>query len=720
MPDQTHSSFFFGPFELDVAEQRLLRDGGVVPLTPKTFDLLRLLVVNSGRLMLKDDLLAQLWPDTFVDAASLSRSISVLRAALGDGDGPSRYIETVPKRGYRFVAAVRGSTPPAADVEAKSASSVDRGAGVVKAGVALACVVVLTMIAYLLLTRVPAGGRLPAPLHRQLTSTGREGAPALSPDGGSMAYVSTLPSESVLAVQNLGSDQMVIVYRAPEISGVRWSPDGQRLLFFARNGDTSGLFAVSRSGGPAREVAAGLFKGCWSPDGLRVAAGVFLRGRILLVDGDGRRQFLDLTGSHRWIWDIDWSAAADRLLVVSDDDRGHYRIWTIRPDGSDQRLEHEERVELRGARWAPDGRAIYFSRHDDQTTSFFKLAIPAAERGAPIALPLLSGLETTGAFTVSSDGRQLAYARAPYHSNLWAVHLQPNAGAPPVTTPLTTGTTLIERPRLSPDGTTLVFNQGYDGRANLFVMPVTGGRPRQLTFLNALSIGGIWSPDGDQVAFASNDGGRPRAWVVSADGGTAHAVSNGTVSDSYVVAWSSRSRIVYQHPDNRDFVFVDTANAREEGRLLGQTAGGWVFSPELAPDRRHLALEWVQAGRHGVWLFNLLSGDRRLLLQQNAMPIGWAAGGKSVYAVKFKPGVHRGQSVILGETTRETRVLEIPVDGRPAREVLLLPFEEVGGVTISADGRTIVCAVYSSRSDVWIVENFDAAAIAAGAVPPPR
>src|SRR5262249_858612 len=78
-----------------------------VPLTPKAFDLLLALVERHGRLLEKDELLKKVWPDTFVEEANLASNISQLRKALGDGENGQRYIETAPKRGYRFVADVK-------------------------------------------------------------------------------------------------------------------------------------------------------------------------------------------------------------------------------------------------------------------------------------------------------------------------------------------------------------------------------------------------------------------------------------------------------------------------------------------------------------------------------------------------------------------------------------------------------------------------------------
>src|SRR5262245_15710619 len=107
MNQRTDHHYEFGPFFLDVAERLLLRNGESVSLTPKAFDLLLTLVEHHGRLLEKDELLKEVWPDTFVEEANLSYNISLIRKALGEGENGQKYIETLSKRGYRFVAVVR-------------------------------------------------------------------------------------------------------------------------------------------------------------------------------------------------------------------------------------------------------------------------------------------------------------------------------------------------------------------------------------------------------------------------------------------------------------------------------------------------------------------------------------------------------------------------------------------------------------------------------------
>ena len=101
------TSYEFGPFRVDTRERQLIRNGEIVPLRPKVFDILLMLVQNNGHILTKDDVMKHVWSDTVVEEGNISRTISTLRNALGELPHERRYIETIPWRGYRFVANVR-------------------------------------------------------------------------------------------------------------------------------------------------------------------------------------------------------------------------------------------------------------------------------------------------------------------------------------------------------------------------------------------------------------------------------------------------------------------------------------------------------------------------------------------------------------------------------------------------------------------------------------
>src|SRR5262245_57269373 len=131
----------FGPFRINVSERLLFRGDQLVPLTPKALDLLVVLVESRGQLLTKEELMKQVWPDSFVEEANLSHNIYKLREALGDGADGEKFIETLPRRGYRFVAKVVHENDHSTDLIIEEHSrarvvveEVDNGKGVLETG----------------------------------------------------------------------------------------------------------------------------------------------------------------------------------------------------------------------------------------------------------------------------------------------------------------------------------------------------------------------------------------------------------------------------------------------------------------------------------------------------------------------------------------------------------------------------------------------------------
>ena len=120
MPHTPHTCYEFGPYRLNPAQRLLTRDGENIALTPKAADILTLLVMNAGSLVQKDELLKEVWADTFVEESNLSQNIFILRRALGDERVGPKYIQTVSRQGYRFIASVKacnGEQPEETDAE---------------------------------------------------------------------------------------------------------------------------------------------------------------------------------------------------------------------------------------------------------------------------------------------------------------------------------------------------------------------------------------------------------------------------------------------------------------------------------------------------------------------------------------------------------------------------------------------------------------------------
>jgi DNA-binding winged helix-turn-helix (wHTH) protein/Tol biopolymer transport system component len=715
MPERTYE---FGAFSLSPAEHRLLRNGEPVALTPRVFDLLRVLVENADHLLDKDRLLAEVWHDAVVEEANLTRAISVLRKALGE-NGTDRYIETVPKKGYRFVASLRARPEEAQGrVEGAVARAPRR---TLIAALAAAAILGAGTLTYALLVRRVREDRAAAPsasIHRQLTFTGKELSPSLSPDGRRMAYVSDDPPHRKVMVREVAGGSPLEVFRAPEAGGLRWSPDSSELMFSARGDGADGLYIARPAMTPARRIAGGRWLvACWSPDSSTIAVAAFVGRKILLVDRAGTVQrSVALQGVQAWIWDLDWSPLHGRILFVVDDERGRPAIWSVRPDGAEQVKLFTGTTEILAARWAP-GEAFYYFTRVNQTMSLYKVAIDVARgtaRGDSVAL--LTGLETDEGFGLSADARRLVYARAPYYSNLWSV--EPDRRGALRQKQLTHGTSVVERPRVSPDGRSILFSMGYESHANLYTIPAEGGPPRQLTFLNAFSAGGVWSPDGGSVAFGSNDGGQKRIWLVNADGSSPRPIRGGELSESYELAWAPGARLLYQQHGNRNY-YVTRLERAEDELLIGDPSVGWVAYPVYSPDAGKLALGWNRrtgdgAEAAGIYVIDSATGRETLVYRlpkdSGVLPIGWSPDGTAIYAYDGKRAAYRGILVPFELTMTSARILRIPLSGALVETVATLPFPEVGTIAVFPDGRRFVCSVYTSRSDVWLVEDFDPSA----------
>jgi DNA-binding winged helix-turn-helix (wHTH) protein len=127
MADETKHLYEFGRYSVNAAERVLLRDKELVPLTPKVFDILLALIESSGQVVSKEELMRRVWPETFVEEGNLTQNISILRKALGETQNGNKYIETIARRGYRFVAPVRQSA--ASGIELGGGAEVEKRPG---------------------------------------------------------------------------------------------------------------------------------------------------------------------------------------------------------------------------------------------------------------------------------------------------------------------------------------------------------------------------------------------------------------------------------------------------------------------------------------------------------------------------------------------------------------------------------------------------------------
>ncbi len=279
MIEPTKHFYDFGPFRFDPEERVLHLDGMPVPLAPKVAETLSLLVQNAGHLVEKDELVKKVWPDTFVEEGNLNKNIFLLRRVLGQCEGGGEYIETVPRRGYRFVASVTHSvtettsaqagplatstraerptgsqSPPGGTRNTLSLHRTSIWSGAVLVGLAIA------LGAWLVRAH---GSEALALVPAQLTSElGRAGEPSFSPDGNQIVYYQspeTGDNQSLyLKIIGVPGPPRRLTTEPGFDYSPAWSPDG-RYIAFLRNrravGQKESVLRIPLTGGPEQTLA---------------------------------------------------------------------------------------------------------------------------------------------------------------------------------------------------------------------------------------------------------------------------------------------------------------------------------------------------------------------------------------------------------------------------------------------------------------------------------
>ena len=192
------------------------------------------------------------------------------------------------------------------------------------------------------------------------------------------------------------------------------------------------------------------------------------------------------------------------------------------------------------------------------------MASPVADQRGDRSLARFSGLQAGEYFTLSEDRKDLLYTRESTFSNLWLASFGGTNGNQELkTTPLTTGTLLHTRPKVSPDGSLVAFSRGDGQKSNIFSTPLEGGPIQQLTFFDSRNESPGWSPDGKEIAFVSTEDGTSRVWRVSATSGAPHPYGRTPAGPNMVLEWSPGKNILYQTVGNRNFRILDPVGNRE-------------------------------------------------------------------------------------------------------------------------------------------------------------
>ena len=496
------SEYAFDDFRVDVGQRELCRGNATVRLPSRAFDALVYLIEHRGRCVHKEELIAASWNDVVVTDDSLIHAISVLRRALGDERQRPKYIQTIPRRGYRFIGDVRLSGRPteaAPGPRRKSPSRSPVGRPVRMAGLAIAAAM-LAAIAVFQFGRPSAENaqaasiRLfqPAPPDTSIVSGG-----VLSPDGRHLAFVARNETQgrTALWVRALHSSELRRIEGTDGASKPFWSPDSRRIGYFA-NGD---LLAIDLEGGTPQTIAPvfAAAGGTWGLDDTILfaewATGLF----TVPASGDGEVRTVAVLDREAEDIVFAWPQ------FFPDGRRFLYQIVSLEPArtgvyvGDLRTLESFKLLDTTSSATLAPPHHVLHVKNDMLIAEELDLQHSELTGRAIVVARDISEPSLAAENVVSASADLLAFQHGVTRQNLVWVD-RAGRGLESIAIP-----TVLYNPRISPDGSHLLGSSSVTIDPGLWLVSLDR---EEYTRLETDAVGPVWSPDGLSVAFTSRGG----------------------------------------------------------------------------------------------------------------------------------------------------------------------------------------------------------------------
>jgi Tol biopolymer transport system component/DNA-binding winged helix-turn-helix (wHTH) protein len=748
----------FGPFELDPDAEQLRKRGVVLKLQPQQFVVLLMLAQRAGEIVTRQEIQQHVWGDgTFVDFdRAINYCINQIRSTLGDNAERPRYIETIPRRGYRFIAPVEarpfgrlpsrepaslpGTAAPAKpEITEQSANLGARRNPGFWPRVAVVAGFILLLGAALLhyggwqTRRSPssesrslvragtgavgqsAGSRVLAPAVMPLTSNpGNEIQPGFSPDGNQVVYAFNEGGEGPyhIYVKAVGSDQTVRLTSGPsDDMSPAWSPDGESIAFI-RLGSEGGasVMIVSSSGGNVRKLASIAIdllhmndtRVSWSPDG-------------------------------DWIATSEVNSAGTSRLILISARTGQKKNLNYDPPKFDADVEPS---------FSPDGRYLVFARHiSPPVADIFVLELPRDE-GALVELRQLTNRNRRCGNPVwSADGQEILFIRgeAGAGSRIWRVaafreeeaRLVENVGE---------GSASIA---FSPRSNRLAYSKGARDQ-NIWRMnldsessePAPNHRESMVPLIASTRDDAQpqFSPDGRLIAFRSDRSGDPEIWIANSDGSGERQLTRLKAEISAGAHWSPNGKEIVFHSrpsGNANLYVVNVETGAYRQLTTGHTEnympswshdGEWIYfgsgrdgteqiwrmpagggsatrltknggaMPLESPDGKQVF--YTKTTEPGLWMLSLENGDESKILPSTAGFECFTMGKRGIY---FERKAERSGFVISYMSLSDHVVRDVATIRAPVGD----------GLSVSPDERSIlITQIDHAGSDLFLVENF--------------
>jgi serine/threonine-protein kinase len=621
----------FGPFRWDPGNRLLLRDGAEVPLPPRVLALLECLVERPGQVISRQELTDRVWRDAFVTDTSLAEAISYLRQALGDDPQSPTYVQTLHRRGYRFIAPVEREGQLSVPRDAGSLPSTENATAAPSIGILVPWSLVVLLSATLVvalwkLTHPPVATQ-PRVVRFELASPdgtafrANSNNLAVSPDGRTVAFVSCGTAQCRLFVRDINQTTARALDQTGDAASPFFSPDGRSIGFFA----DGKLKRISLSGGTPTVLADAPdpLGGTWLDDGRIVFAAHVTGGLDVIHENGGNPSALTRVDpgagelGHRW---PHWNSGNTFLTftaTTTPSDRRSDRAMALS-------LETNATQVVTGRATAPillSGSVIAFARGSDLEAARFD-----AQRGVMAGAPVIVGQD----LRLADDGRPIFAASA--QGTL--VHVGGGNAVPQLdlvqgsSRPLAANFARMSEESLDPDGRRLagIISDGL--RSDLWVGDLSRGTMTRIT--NSFSVASpVWRPDGKQLVFSGAPQGIYHLWT--ADPGSPSAVRLLTgARHQFASDVTADGQVVFTQidPASSGDVWVRRADGRIEALVktpFDERDG------VMSPDGRWLAYRSDESGRWQVYVKSLNGGARTPVSDGGAGRPWWVEGNRLFY-----------------------------------------------------------------------------------------
>ncbi len=746
MYNKAQRIYEFDGFRLDVNERQLWRDGEPVELYAKAFEMLVVMVENSGRLLTKNDLFTHVWSDQIVEESNLTVNMSAIRKALGERASQPHYVKTISGQGYRFVADVRELNGKSEEfvVESETISRIvieheesavgDRELRVEGASeisnstlqieeqitktrgqiphsafriprlkIAIVCLILISLgiggyfLRSALLTK---NSGLQIASIKRLTENGKVGTAALSPDGKLFAYsVSEGETRSLWLGHTDGGEPIEIRPPANSIYlSLRFAPDGSSLYYvLSENYQSGALYRIPVFGGVPEKIRDNVrWSITFAPDGKRFA---FVRhdeekNQSSLVISDVQNTSEQIIAKapttagfapYTPAWSPDGATIA--IGAATDNNGYSFKIFTISvADGAMKPLTNQIWNGIRGLTWQNNGNGIIAAVHETSfsTTQLWQVSFPGGETQS-----LIADLNSYGAsLSLPADGSNLLAVQVQEQSNVWVAPADNFAAGKQITFGSFGQNNGWNGIGWMPDGK-IMYTKSSDKGVTIWTMNADGSNQKQLIPNGGDSLYPAVTSDGHFVVFQSNRSGMSAIWRADIDGGNLVQLTHDEIAGQPALSPDGRW-VVYNSNQTDSGILRRISIEGGEPVRLGEKELSWVG---ISPDSKSFAAGYQENGKPKLAIASLEDGE---IIKTFDVP----------RLANFRLGIHwtpDGSGMTYRDWANGIWKQELS-DGAPTR-LQGLPPEKLYGYGWSLDGKQFAYVRGAEISDVVLIRN---------------